>query len=43
MPWDDVEAFPVELSDELSVGVDALNTSDTPFTVDFEELMIKSK
>jgi beta-lactamase regulating signal transducer with metallopeptidase domain/regulation of enolase protein 1 (concanavalin A-like superfamily) len=41
--WTDVKTFPVELGDELSVGVDALNTSDKTFTVDFEELMIQSK
>jgi beta-lactamase regulating signal transducer with metallopeptidase domain/regulation of enolase protein 1 (concanavalin A-like superfamily) len=41
--WSDVKTFPVELADELFVGVDALNTSDTPFTVDFEELIIERR
>jgi beta-lactamase regulating signal transducer with metallopeptidase domain/regulation of enolase protein 1 (concanavalin A-like superfamily) len=41
--WSDVKTFPVEMADELFVGVAALNTSDTPFTVDFEELTIESK
>jgi beta-lactamase regulating signal transducer with metallopeptidase domain/regulation of enolase protein 1 (concanavalin A-like superfamily) len=41
--WSEVKTFSVELADELFVGVAALNTSDTPFTVDFEELTIESK
>ena len=38
--WEDVKSVPVEFPEELFVGVAALNTSSTPFSVDFEELTI---
>ncbi len=41
--WDEVKSFQVEMADEVLVGVAAVNTSDAPFTVDFEELTINGK
>jgi len=38
--WTEVKSIPVEMAAKLSVGVAALNTSDTPFKVEFEELTI---
>ena len=34
--WSDVKTFPVEMADDLFVGVAAVNSSDTPFSVQFE-------
>lgn len=36
--WQDVRSFAVELATEVQVGIAALNTSDEPFVVDFEDL-----
>jgi len=41
--WNEVKTFQVEMGDEVSVGVAAVNSSDAPFTVDFEEFTIESK
>jgi regulation of enolase protein 1 (concanavalin A-like superfamily) len=41
--WYEVKTFQVEMADEVSVGVAAVNSSDIPFTVDFEEFTIESK
>lgn len=41
--WNEVKTFQIEMSDEVSVGVAAVNSSDTPFTVDFEEFTIEPK
>lgn len=39
--WSDVKTFQVEMSNEVSVGVAAVNSSDLPFSVDFEEFAIE--
>ncbi len=41
--WEEVRTFQVDMADEVFVGVAAVNTSDAPFTVDFEELKINGK
>ncbi len=41
--WNEVKTFQVEMAEEVLVGVAAVNTSDAPFTVDFEELKINGK
>lgn len=41
--WYEVKTVQVEMTDEVSVGVAAVNSSDTPFTVEFEEFTIESK
>ena len=38
--WNEVKTFPVEFATEIQVGVAALNTSNEPLVVDFEELTI---
>ena len=38
--WSDVKTFPVDMTDDLFVGVAAVNSSDTPFTVHFEEFTL---
>ncbi len=40
--WQEVRSFAVELAAEVQVGIAALNTSDEPFVVDFENLNITS-
>lgn len=39
--WIEVKSFEADMLDDLQVGVSAVNSSDTPFTVNFEELTIK--
>jgi len=41
--WHEVKTFQVEMADEVSVGVAAVNSSDAPFSVDFEEFTIETK
>ena len=41
--WNTVKTFPVEFATDLQVGVAALNTSNEPLVVDFEELAITRK
>jgi hypothetical protein len=39
----DVKTFPVEMADAVSVGVAAINSSNLPFTVEFDEFSIESE
>jgi regulation of enolase protein 1 (concanavalin A-like superfamily) len=41
--WNEVKTFPVDFDDDLLVGVAAINSSNLPFTVEFEEFVIESK
>lgn len=38
--WSEVKTFPVDMADEVHVGVAAVNSSDEPFAVDFEEFAV---
>lgn len=41
--WTEVKTFAVDMSDELSAGVAAVNSSNEPFTVSFSEIKIDSQ
>ncbi|MDB5342566.1 MAG: hypothetical protein JWP89_943 [Schlesneria sp.] len=41
--WSEVKTFPVDFDDDLLVGVAAINSSNLPFNVEFEEFTIESK
>lgn len=41
--WTEMKRFRVNLADQLMVGVAAVNTSNQPFAVDFEEFTINGK
>ncbi len=41
--WSEVKTFPVDFDDDLQVGVAAINSSNLPFAVEFEEFTIESK
>lgn len=38
--WHDIRSFPVEFAPDVEIGMAALNTSDEPLTVDFDDLVI---
>ncbi len=41
--WKDVRSFDVELATKLQVGIAALNTSDKPFRVEFDDFSLQLK
>ncbi|MBS0207261.1 MAG: DUF1349 domain-containing protein [Planctomycetes bacterium] len=41
--WSVVKSFQVDMAAEVMVGVDALNSSDQPFVVDFEEFTLQTR
>ncbi|MDB5386212.1 MAG: hypothetical protein JWM11_1858 [Planctomycetaceae bacterium] len=41
--WAEIKKFQVQLADQLFVGVAAVNTSGSPFRVEFEEFTIKAR
>ena len=40
--WDEIKSFPTELPDELFVGVLAINTSNSPFVVAFDNFHLRA-
>jgi regulation of enolase protein 1 (concanavalin A-like superfamily) len=41
--WTEAKEITVELPTEVSVGIAAINTSEKPFTVEFEEFKVSGK
>lgn len=41
--WAEVKKVKIEMGNDISIGVDALNSSDLPFSVEFEEFKIEAK
>ena len=39
--WSEVKTVKVEMADAVSVGIAAVNSSDLPFSVEFEEFTIE--